>query len=156
VPAPRFPRILRVTMHPAAPLRDRACHVPSRSLWMGTGEARKRRAIAQAGAPNGGIGDDDLALMRRIDELFLARPFLGSRRIALMLGEDGWAINRKRIHSHRPVVESETSGVRARSQRCAEGGMHARAAPAPASRHPIIGRINVGELELATDRVTTL
>jgi hypothetical protein len=27
--------------------------------------------------------DDDLTLMRRIDELFTARPFLGSRRMAV-------------------------------------------------------------------------
>jgi transposase InsO family protein len=47
--------------------------------------------------PKAAHGDDDLALMRRIDELFLAHPFLGSRRIALMLGEDGCAFNRKRI-----------------------------------------------------------
>ena len=29
--------------------------------------------------------DDDLGLMRRIDELFTAWPFLGSRRMAAML-----------------------------------------------------------------------
>ena len=32
-----------------------------------------------------GNDDDDLGLMRRIDELFLAYPFLGSRRMAAML-----------------------------------------------------------------------
>jgi putative transposase len=47
--------------------------------------------------PKAANDEDDLALMRRIDELFLAHPFLGSRRIALMLGEDGCAVNRKRI-----------------------------------------------------------
>ena len=40
--------------------------------------------------------EDDLALMRRIDELFTAWPFLGSRRMAQMPGGDGDAINRKR------------------------------------------------------------
>jgi putative transposase len=39
----------------------------------------------------------DLALMRRIDELFTAWPFLGSRRMARMLGGDGRAVNRKRV-----------------------------------------------------------
>jgi putative transposase len=34
-------------------------------------------------------GDDNLALMRGIDELFTAWPFLGSRRMAQMLGSDG-------------------------------------------------------------------
>ena len=41
--------------------------------------------------------DEDLALMRRIDELFTAWPFLGSRRMAQMLREDGQAVNRKRV-----------------------------------------------------------
>jgi len=40
--------------------------------------------------------DNDLAVMRRIDELFTAWPFLGSRRMAAMLCTDGHAINRKR------------------------------------------------------------
>lgn len=33
--------------------------------------------------------DDDLTLMRQIDELFTARPFLGSRRMAWLQSEDG-------------------------------------------------------------------
>ena len=41
--------------------------------------------------------DDDLALMREIDELFMAWPFLGSRRIATLLRGDGWRVNRKRV-----------------------------------------------------------
>ena len=47
--------------------------------------------------------DDDLGLMRRIDELFTAWPFLGSRRMAAMLRAEGWVlgldprINRKRV-----------------------------------------------------------
>jgi putative transposase len=41
--------------------------------------------------------DDDLLLMRRIDELFLAYPFLGSRRMAAMLSADGPRVNRKRV-----------------------------------------------------------
>jgi putative transposase len=43
--------------------------------------------------PDGG----DLALMRRIDELFTAWPFLGSRRLAQMLGQAGEPVNRKRV-----------------------------------------------------------
>jgi putative transposase len=34
--------------------------------------------------------------MRRIDELFLAHPFLGSRRLATMLSGDD-RVNRKRV-----------------------------------------------------------
>ena len=41
--------------------------------------------------------EDDLTLMRRIDELFTGWPFLGSRRVARMLSEDGIAVNRKRV-----------------------------------------------------------
>jgi putative transposase len=41
--------------------------------------------------------DDDLALMRRIDELFTTWPFLGSRRMAAMLRAEGHAINRKHV-----------------------------------------------------------
>ena len=41
--------------------------------------------------------DDDLLMKRLIDELFTAWPFLGSRRIAYMLREKGYSINRKRV-----------------------------------------------------------
>ena len=41
--------------------------------------------------------DDDLQMMRLIDELFTAWPFLGSRRLAVMLREKGYSINRKRV-----------------------------------------------------------
>jgi putative transposase len=39
---------------------------------------------------------DDLAVMRRMDELHLAWPFYGSRRMAAVLRREGWAVNRKR------------------------------------------------------------
>ena len=41
--------------------------------------------------------DNDLGLMRRLDELFTAWPFLGSRRMAAMLRSQGLSINRKRL-----------------------------------------------------------
>ena len=41
--------------------------------------------------------DDDLKLMRRIDEMHLKRPFYGSRRIRDWLWEEGHDINRKRV-----------------------------------------------------------
>jgi len=41
--------------------------------------------------------DDDLTLMRRIDEMHLKRPFYGSRRIRDWLWEEGYDINRKRV-----------------------------------------------------------
>src|SRR5271170_4129494 len=42
------------------------------------------------------VGADDLAVMRRMDELHLAWPFYGSRRMAAVLRREGWAVNRKR------------------------------------------------------------
>lgn len=44
-----------------------------------------------------GVSDEDLKLMRRIDEMHLKRPFYGSRRIRDWLWEEGWEINRKRV-----------------------------------------------------------
>src|SRR5438874_3521278 len=41
--------------------------------------------------------DNDLALMRRIDELYTAWPFLGSRRMAALLRAEGQRVNRKRV-----------------------------------------------------------
>jgi len=41
--------------------------------------------------------EEELALMRRIDELYLNRPFLGSRRMTLALREQGLDVNRKRV-----------------------------------------------------------
>jgi putative transposase len=41
--------------------------------------------------------ETNLALMRRLDELHLARPAYGSRRLVAQLGRDGWVVNRKRV-----------------------------------------------------------
>src|SRR4249920_2983876 len=42
------------------------------------------------------VSTDDLAVMRRMDELHLAWPFYGSRRMAAVLRREGWMVNRKR------------------------------------------------------------
>lgn len=42
-------------------------------------------------------GDEDLKLMRRIDEMHLQRPFYGSRRIRDWLQEEGHDTNRKKV-----------------------------------------------------------
>ncbi len=44
-----------------------------------------------------GSSEADLALARRIDELHVERPFLGSRRIQDQLDREGVRVNRKRI-----------------------------------------------------------
>lgn len=43
------------------------------------------------------VGDEELALMRRIDELYLKWPFYGSRRLTAELRGEGHAVNRKRV-----------------------------------------------------------
>jgi putative transposase len=44
-----------------------------------------------------GESADNLALMRRIDEQYTARPFYGSRRITRWLARHGHPVNRKRV-----------------------------------------------------------
>jgi len=63
-----------------------------------------RRQCALLGLARSGVyrpprpaNDNDLALTRRIDELFTVWPFLGSRRLATLLCAEGHAINRKRV-----------------------------------------------------------
>jgi putative transposase len=55
--------------------------------------------VARSGVyrPRQPANDDDLSLMRRIDELFTAWPFLGSRRMAVMLRAEGRPVNRKHV-----------------------------------------------------------
>ena len=42
-----------------------------------------------------GTGQDELTLMRRMDELHLAHPFYGSRKLSLALRDEGHLVNRK-------------------------------------------------------------
>lgn len=63
-----------------------------------------RRQCAMLGIARSGVyrlpraaNDDDLAVMRRIDALFMQWPFLGSRRMTALLRGEGHTINRKRI-----------------------------------------------------------
>ncbi|UPJ77057.1 transposase (plasmid) [Bradyrhizobium sp. 187] len=55
--------------------------------------------IARSGVyrPPRPANDNGLALMQRIDELFTAWPFLGSRRMTTMLKAEGLQVNRKRV-----------------------------------------------------------
>jgi putative transposase len=43
------------------------------------------------------VSADDLLVMRRIDEQYLATPVYGARRLAAALRRDGMAVNRKRV-----------------------------------------------------------
>ena len=55
--------------------------------------------VARSGVyrPQPETSADDLALMRRIDELHLEKPFYGSRRMTFDLNEEGRGVNRKRV-----------------------------------------------------------
>ena len=55
--------------------------------------------VARSGVyrPPKPANDNDAALMRRLDELFTAWPFLGSRRMTAMLRAEGVPVNRKRV-----------------------------------------------------------
>ncbi len=55
--------------------------------------------IARSGLyrPPRAANDNDLPLMRRIDELYTAWPFLGSRRLTALLRAEEHAINRKQV-----------------------------------------------------------
>jgi putative transposase len=54
------------------------------------------------------VGVEDLTLMRRMDELHLAYPFYGSRRLAAALRRDGWLVNRKQVKRLMQVMALET------------------------------------------------
>jgi putative transposase len=63
-----------------------------------------RRQCALLGVARSGVyrkpppaNDNDLVLLRRLDELFTAWPFLGSRRMAALLRAEGYPVNRKRV-----------------------------------------------------------
>ena len=79
---------------------------PDRRALLDRGHAvlSVRRQCALLGLGRSGVyrppaaaNDNELALMRRIDELFMAWPFLGSRRMTAMLRAEGRRINRKRV-----------------------------------------------------------
>ena len=55
--------------------------------------------VARSGVyrPQTELDAEDLALMRRIDELYLQLPFYGSRRMTFDLNEEGRGVNRKRV-----------------------------------------------------------
>jgi putative transposase len=65
--------------------------------------------------------DDDLALMRRLDELYTAHPFLGSRRMTAMLRAEGQSINRKRVQRLMRRLGIEALGPKPRTTKPAPG-----------------------------------
>ena len=80
--------------------------------------------------------DNDLLLMRRLDELYMAWPFLGSRRMTALLRAEGHRINRKRVqrlmrrmgthHKPRARPQDLPVSVAQSDDRAAEPGMGGR------------------------------
>jgi putative transposase len=84
-------------------------------------------AVARSGAYRAWAANDDeadageLELMRRLDELFLAYPFLGSRRLAAMLSTSDEPVNRKRVRRLMRKMGIAALGPRPRTTKPAPG-----------------------------------
>jgi putative transposase len=79
--------------------------------------------LARSGVyrPKPVIGADDLALMRRIDELHLQLPFYGSRRMTFELNKEGRGVNRKRVQRLMRVMGIEALVPRPGTSKSAPG-----------------------------------
>ena len=79
--------------------------------------------VARSGIyrPQPTMAADDLALMRRIDELHLELPFFGSRRMTFQLNEEGRGVNRKRVQRLMRVMGIEALVPRPGTSQAAPG-----------------------------------
>ena len=87
-----------------------------------------RRQCEMLGVARSGVyrrpcaaNDDDLEVMRRLDELFTRWPFLGSRRMTAMLRAEGRAINRKRVRRLMRKMGIAALGPKPRTSKPAPG-----------------------------------
>ena len=87
-----------------------------------------RRQCALVGVARSGVyrpkpvtGADDLAVMRRIDELHLELPFYGSRRMTFELNKEGRGVNRKRVQRLMRVMGIEALVPRPGTSKAAPG-----------------------------------
>lgn len=85
-------------MQAAGPVRGR------RDLIEPCAELSLQRQCELAGISRSGFyyepvpeSDENLALMRRLDELHLDHPVYGSRRLTALLQREGRLVNRKRV-----------------------------------------------------------
>ena len=67
------------------------------------------------------VADEDLVTMRRIDEVHLRRPFLGSRRMTDELEKHGYQVNRKRVQRLMRLMNSRALYPKARTSMPARG-----------------------------------
>ena len=79
--------------------------------------------LARSGVyrPRPVVEADDLALMRRIDELHLELPFYGSRRMMFELNKEGRGVNRKRVQRLMRVMGIEALVPRPGTSKAAPG-----------------------------------
>ncbi|MFA6168955.1 MAG: IS3 family transposase [Gemmatimonadaceae bacterium] len=109
----------------AAPLRTRRAMVePSPNLSI-------RRQCELVGVSRSGVyykavplDAEDLALMRRIDEMHLRHPFYGSRKLSHELRLEGYAANRKRVQRLMRLMGLEAMAPKPNTSR-------------PAPEHPV-------------------
>ena len=87
-----------------------------------------RRQCALVGVARSGVyrarkpaNDNSVALMSRIDELFTAWPFLGSRRMTAMLRAEGASVNRKRVQRLMRLMGIAALGPKPRTSKPALG-----------------------------------
>jgi len=92
------------------------------------GRPSVRRQCALLGVARSGVyrpprpaNDNDLALMRRLDELFTAWPFLGSRRMAALLRAEGQSVNRKHVQRLMRQMGMASRGPKPRTTKPAPG-----------------------------------
>ena len=80
-------------------------------------------SVARSGVyrPKPVAGADDLAVMRRIDELHLELPFYGSRRLTFELNKEGRGVNRKRVQRLMRVMGIEALVPRPGTSKAAPG-----------------------------------
>ena len=71
--------------------------------------------------PKSATPADDLALMRRIDELHLELPFYGSRRMMFALNAEGQKVNRKRVQRLMRLMDIEALAPRPGTSKAAPG-----------------------------------
>jgi putative transposase len=97
-------------------------------LERGHGRLSIRRQCQLLGIARSGVyrplkpaNDNDLMVLRRLDELFTAWPFLGSRRLAALLRAEGHTINRKRVQRLMRQMGIAALGPRPRTTRPAPG-----------------------------------
>ena len=67
-------------------------------------------SVSRAGLSYEPVAADDqtLQIMRRLDEWYVAHPDLGHRRLVVLLKEEGWLINIKRVRRLRALMGLET------------------------------------------------